>query len=261
MSNISLSSLLRIARSGLLTQQFSIDSISANIANINTVGYKRSRAEFQELLVQAQQKPEAGDNRVLGQAAGASISANQRMFLQGDIQTTNRDWDLAIVGDGFFQIQMPDGTTAYTRDGAFQVDGEGRITTSAGYIVSPEIVIPPDAEGVYVGTDGSVMVRRRGETEPQTLATISLARFNNPAGLESIGNSLYRTTGASGEPDVAQPGTGAVGQIVSGALESSNVDLSQEMVDLVSAQRAYSLMTRALKVSDDMLSMVNQMRG
>lgn len=261
MSGISLSSLLRIARSGLLTQQFSIDSISANVANINTVGYKRSRAEFQELLVQAQQKPEVGDNRVLGQAAGASISANQRIFSQGNLQTTNRNWDLAVVGDGFFQVQMPDGTTAYTRDGAFQVDGEGQITTASGYLVSPNIAIPPDAEDVFVGPDGGVMVRRLGDTEPQTIANLSLARFNNPAGLESLGGNLYRATDASGTPDVAAPGTGAMGQIVSGALEGSNVELSQEMVDLVSAQRAYSMMTRALKVSDDMLSMVNQMRG
>ncbi len=261
MASISLSSLLRIARSGLLSQQFSIDSISANIANINTTGYKRSRAEFQELLVNAQQTPPEGDSRNLGEAAGAAISANQRIFSQGDLATTNRDWDLAIVGDGFFQVQMPDGTTAYTRDGAFEIDGEGRLTTVSGYLISPEVVVPPDAEATFINTDGSVMVRRRGETEPQILATISLARFNNPGGLESIGHNLYVATGASGEPEVAQPGSGSVGQIISGALESANVDLSQEMVDLVSAQRAYSLMTRALKVSDDMLSMVNQMRG
>jgi len=261
MASISLSSLLRIARSGLLSQQFSIDSISANIANINTTGYKRSRAEFQELLVQAQQKPAEGDSRNLGEAAGTAISANQRIFSQGDLATTNRDWDLAIVGDGFFQVQMPDGTTAYTRDGAFEIDGEGRLTTVSGYIISPEVVVPPDAEATFINTDGNVMVRRRGETEPQVLATISLARFNNPGGLESIGHNLYVATGASGEPEIGQPGSGSVGQIISGALESANVDLSQEMVELVSAQRAYSLMTRALKVSDDMLSMVNQMRG
>ncbi len=261
MSSISLNTLLRIARSGILTQQFSIDSIASNIANVNTTGYKRTRAEFEELLAQAQSKRTTGRSREIGQAAGAAISANQRMFEQGEIEASGRKWDMAIEGEGFFQIQLPDGTTAYTRDGSFQLDGEGRLTTANGYFLSPQVTIPPDAADSFVTNKGELLVRRRGETEPQIIDTLNLARFNNPAGLESIGNNLYRATAASGEAETGAPLTGNIGQIISGALETSNVDLSREMVDLVSAQRAYSLMTRVLRTSDNMLSLVNRMRG
>ncbi len=261
MSSISLNALLQVARTGLLTQQFSIESISNNIANINTVGYKHSRAEFSEILSRVMQPPPAGSNRAAGQAAGAGLAANQRLFDQGQIEPTDRPWDLAIVGEGFFQIRMPDGSAAYTRDGGFRLDGEGRLTTADGYYMSPEIAVPPDAEDVVVTPAGEIMVRRRGETEPQTIATLTLARFINPAGLESIGDNLYNATAASGDPLVAEPQVEGMGRLISGALEQSNVDLSQEMVELISAQRAYSLMTRALKNSDQMLSLVNQMRG
>lgn len=261
MSSVSVSALLRIARGGLYAQQFSVDSLSSNIANVNTTGYKRVRAEFQELLTQAQADPTGNSNRTLGQAAGAAISANQRIFSQGAIKESGNKWDLAIAGEGFFQIQQTDGTTAYTRDGSFKLDGEGRLVTANGNFVMPETVIPPDAEDVFVSSGGVVMVRRQGETEPEEIGAITLARFANPSGLESIGNNLYLSTDASGDATVSEAQVDGAGQIISGAIESSNVDLSREMVDLISAQRAYSLMARAMKVSDDMLSMVNQMRG
>jgi len=261
MSSVSISALLRIARGGLYTQQFSMDSLSSNIANVNTTGYKRVRAEFQELLTQAQQDPSGNSNRVLGQAAGATVSANQRIFSQGAIQKSGNLWDLAVAGEGFFQIQQNDGTLAFTRDGSFKLDGEGRLVTVNGNFVMPELVIPPDAENIFISSGGVVMARRQGETEPEEVGTITLAQFRNPSGLESVGNNLYLASGASGEAQISEAQVNGAGQIISGAIESSNVDLSQEMVDLISAQRAYSLMARALKISDDMLSMVNQMRG
>lgn len=261
MASISLTTLLHISRSGLLAQQFSLDSVANNIANVNTVGFKRSRADFNELLSQALEAPKAGDSRVSGQAAGTTVAAHQRFFDQGRLDFTGQPWDMAIEGTGFFQIQRPDGTIAYTRDGTFKLDAEGRLTNADGYYVYPDITIPPDAEEALVTPTGEVMARRRGESEPQVIGTMTLARFTNPGGLESIGDNLYLPNDASGEALVASAQTDGMGQIIGGALEGSNVDLSREMVDMLSAQRAYTLMARAISNSDQMLSMVSQMRG
>jgi flagellar basal-body rod protein FlgG len=260
MPSISLSALLHIARSGLLTQQVGIDATAANIANVNTTGYKRSRAEFHELLNAELETPPTGSGRASGQAAGALLVDNPRIFSQGLIQPTNREWDLAIEGEGFFQVQMADGSTAYTRDGTFRVDGEGHVVNTDGYLLLPNVTVPPDAEAIMVGSDGQVMVRRRGETEPQTITTITLARFTNPGGLEKIGDNLFKPTDASGTLQVGQPEENGTGHIVSHALEASNVDLSNEIIDLISAQRAYTIMVRALQTSDEMLNLAVQMR-
>lgn len=261
MPSVSLTTLLHIARSGLLAQQLDIDVIANNIANLNTVGFKHSRTEFHELLNAQIAPPPAGSGRASGQAAGTLLAANRRIFDQGQIEFSEQPWDMAIEGEGFFQVQMPDGSTAYTRDGTFRLDGEGRLINADGYPFVPNIVLPPDAEETMINPDGSVMVRRRGEAEPRTIATITLARFINPAGLENIGDNLYRPNEASGTPQVGQPGTGGLGQVIGHALESSTVDLSRQVVDLIGAQRAYTLVVRALETSDQMLDLVNQMRS
>ena len=261
MPSVSLTTLLHIARSGMLSQQVGIDTIANNIANINTTGYKYNRAEFQELLNAQLQTPSANSNRASGQAAGTRLAATQRIFSQGEIQTSDQLWDMAITGDGLFQIQQPDGSIAYTRDGSFRLDGEGRLMTADGSLLSPVITLPPDMEEAVVKSDGNVMVRRKGQTEPQAIATITLAHFANFAGLNKIGDNLYQPTDVSGAAQIGQPGQNGLGQIISHALEGSNVDLSQQMVDLISAQRAYTLMIRAMETSNEMLGLVNQMRS
>ncbi|MCL4294697.1 MAG: flagellar basal-body rod protein FlgG [Anaerolineae bacterium] len=261
MPSISLTSLLHIARSGLLSQQIGIDTVANNIANLNTTGYKYNRAEFHELLNAQLQAPPAGSNRPAGQADGTLLAATQRIFSQGEIQTSDQPWDMAIEGDGFFPIQQPDGSVAYTRDGSFRLDGEGRLTTADGFLLLPVITLPPDMEEAMVNSNGEIMVRRKSQTEPQAIATINLARFANFAGLNKIGDNLYQPTDVSGPAQAGQPGQNGLGKIISHALEGSNVDLSQQMVDLISAQRAYTLMVRAMETSNEMLGLVNQMRS
>jgi len=260
MPTISLNALLHVARSGVLTQQTGIDILANNIANLNTIGYKKTRAEFSELLSEQLEAPPEGDARNMGQAAGVQLADNQRIFAQGMIEPSEKLWDLAIEGDGFFQVQMPDGSLAYTRDGRFQLDAEGRVVTPNGYYLSPNITMPPDAEQTVINADGEILVQRRGETEPQAIATINLARFENNAGLDKIGENLFKITAASGDAEQGIPGENGFGQLFSYALESSNVDLSNEIVDMISAQRAYTLMLRAMETSSEMLSMATQLR-
>lgn len=259
MSSISLTTLLHISRSGMLSQQFDLDAVANNIANVNTTGYKQTRAGFQELLSDAITNPPTGDSRNLGQAAGTMIVSNRRFFEQGNIQASEQPWDLAIEGEGFFQVQRPDGSIIYTRDGTFKLDGEGNLVTADGYFLYPRVTIPPDTEESLVSARGEVMVRRTGETNPQVVATISLAKFANPAGLEDIGDNGYQVTDVSGPAQTATPQTNGMGQIIGKALESSNVDLSNEFVEMIGAQRAYALMARSMSISDQMLSMVSQM--
>lgn len=260
MPTISLTSLFHVARAGLRAHQMGIDVTAHNIANVNTAGFRRSRAEFPELLNKEMEAPPEGSGRTSGQGAGTILANNQRLFNQGNIEQTDFDWDLAIQGDGFFQVQLADGSTAFTRDGSFRLDSEGRLVNANGYRLSPAITIPPDAEETMINSDGTVMVRRRGETQPEILATLELARFTNPAGLEAIGETLFQPSESSGQPQVGQPNTGGRGQILGKALEKSNVDLSEEIVNLINAQRAYSLMVRAMGTSDEMLSLANQLR-
>lgn len=261
MPSVSLNTLLHIARSGLVSQQTGIDVVANNIANINTTGYKYNRPEFHELLNAQLNPPQAGDSRASGQAAGTLLAATQGIFAQGEIQMTEHEWDMAIEGEGFFQIQRPDGSIVYTRDGSFRLDGEGRLTTADGSLLYPIVTLPPDAEDTLVNANGDITVRRTGQTEPQTVATITLVRFANPGGLNKIGDNLYQPSDVSGPIQEGQPGQDGVGQIISHALEGSNVDLSQQMVDLISAQRAYTLLVRAMETSNEMLGLVNQMRS
>lgn len=257
----SISSMLYISRSALLTQQNYVDVIANNIANINTVGFKRTRAEFHELLSERIKDLPPDSNRGAGQAAGTSLNGTQTIFTQGILKATENPWDLAIEGSGFFQVQMPDGEVAYTRDGLFKLDADSQLINANGYFLTPPITVPPDAEEVMVAPDGVVMVRRMGEAEPTEIGEIQIAQFENPAGLTDIGENLYQPTDASGQAVLGQPQTDGRGQLIHYAYEASNVDLSQEIVDLITAQRAYTLSTRALQTTDEMLNMATQLRG
>jgi len=261
MSSISLNVLLHVARSGLQAQQTKMDTLAHNMSNMNTTGFKHVRAEFQELLDVQLADATAGSNRESGRAAGTRLSATQRLFEQGAVEMSDYEWDMAIEGDGFFQVRMPDGAFGYTRDGSFRMDGQGRLTTADGYLLMPEFTLPPDAEDVMVNSDGTVMVRRRGEVDPTLLATLTLSRFVSAEGLDAAGENLFRETVASGAPVQSAPGTPGVGNLIGHALERSNVDLSQEMVDLISTQRAYTIMIHLLQTSDEMLGMANQLRS
>lgn len=260
MPTLSISAMLHISRSGLLVQQEGLDVTAHNLANLNTTGFKNSRPEFQELLSNRLEAPQAGNGRNSGEAAGAILTNTTRIFSQGTLEFSEYDWDMAIEGEGFFQVQMADGTTAYTRDGSFRLDGEGRLVDAKGHQFMPAIVIPPDAEETMINEDGEVMVRRTGETEPQVVATLQLARFTNASGLETIGDNMFIPSDASGPAMVGQAGTAGFGVVINHALEKSTVDLSREVVEMIGGQRAYSLMARALSTTDEMMGLAAQLR-
>ena len=257
---------LYTAASGMTGQQFNMDTIANNLANVNTTGFKKSRADFQDLLYQslrfAGTPVTAGAQIPTGIQIGHGVRpvATQKIFSQGTFQQTDNPLDLVIEGDGFFQVLMPDGTVAYTRDGAFKQDAEGRIVTSDGFFLEPEIVIPDDAVQIAIGADGTVAVTLAGESEPQTIGQIELARFINPAGLQSGGRNLFLATGASGIPVVGTAGLDGLGNLAQGFLEMSNVQVVQEMVAMITSQRAYEVNSRAIQASDDMLQTANNLR-
>jgi flagellar basal-body rod protein FlgG len=261
MSSVSLNALMRVARSGLVAQETDMNVIANNLANTDTIGFKQSRAEFQELLDAAWEEPPAGSNRNAGQAAGTFLAAIQRMFDQGPIEASKFQWDMAIEGDGFFQVRLQDGTTGYTRDGSFRLDAEGRLTTVDGYLLLPSFTLPPDTEEATVNSVGEILVRRTGETDPYVLAQITLARFPNPNGLDNIGDDIFQSSDVSGQPTVSPAGHNGFGQIIGYALEKSNVDMSQQMVDMITTQRAYTLLSRVLQSSDEMLGMAIHLRS
>lgn len=254
------------AASGMTAQQFNIDTISNNLANVNTTGFKRSRVDFQDLLYQTHRF--AGTPITEGAQIPTGIQmghgvrpvATQKIFTTGTIQQTDNALDIAIEGDGFFQILMPDGTVAYTRDGAFKQDSEGRVVTSDGFVLEPEIIIPEDAVELTIGTDGTVAVMLTGDSEPQHIGTIELARFVNPAGLSSFGRNLFVATAASGQPMIGTPGLDGFGVVAQSYLEFSNVQVVEEMVNMIISQRAYESNSKAIQASDDMLQTANNLR-
>lgn len=247
-------------------QQLMIDVISNNLANVNTVGFKKSRVDFQDLLYQTYRA--AGTPAVRGLMIPTGIQlghgvrpvATQKIFTEGDVRPSDNPLDMVIEGDGFFRILMPDGEVAYTRDGSFKVDAEGRIVTSDGFPLEPEIIIPPEATHVSVGTDGTVTVMLPGQNAPQEIGQIQLTRFINPAGLSSEGRNLLRATPASGEPIDGTPGLDGFGTIAQGYLEMSNVQVVEEMVNMIVAQRAYEVNAKAIQASDEMLQLANNLR-
>lgn len=254
------------AGSGMMAQQMNIDTISNNLANVNTNGFKKMRIEFEDLLYQTIRTAGAasaqGSNVPTGFQVGHGVKSvsTTKIFSQGDFVNTGNSLDVVIEGDGFFQIQMPDGTTAYTRDGAFKIDGEGRLVTSQGYVVQPEITMPDNADSINIGTDGTITVTVAGETEPQEIGRLELARFLNPAGLINVGGNAYRTTTASGEAVTGTPGVDGMGRIGQGFLEISNVKVVEEMVNMIVAQRAYEINSKAIQAADEMLQTANNLR-
>ena len=249
---------LRTAASGMQAQQTNIDTIANNLANVNTIGYRRSRAEFADLLYQTIRAPgsqSSASTRVpagIQTGLGVRLSAVQKLFLQGNLQSTRNSFDLAIQGQGFFQVLLPDGTTAYTRAGNFTKNENGQLVTPDGYLLQPQVTVPAEAESVTIEADGTVSALQQGQTT--TLGNIQIATFINPAGLQARGSNLFVQTTASGAPNVGSPGTNQFGTILQGYQETSNVNMVEEMVDMIIAQRAYEASSRAIRVSDEMLT-------
>ncbi len=247
-------------------QQQGVDNIANNLANANTNGYKRSTIVFHDLLYQTVSAPGEGAASGAAQPAmlqmghGATPVATVRNFLQGSLTSTQNPLDMAINGQGFFQVLRPDGTVAYTRDGVFTLSANGTIVTQSGLPLEPEITIPPDATAIQISQDGIVSALVAGETTPTELGQIEMVRFNNNAGLRAIGNNLYEESAASGEPIISTPGEDGLGLISQGFVESSNVEVVQEMVNLITAQRAYEVNSRVVTTADQMLAQANQIK-
>ena len=256
---------LYTAATGMSAQQMNVDVIANNLSNVNTTGFKKMRVDFEDLFYQTYQVPGTKTSATTVNTSGIQVGLGtrpvdiQKGFSQGEFQETDNPLDLAIEGDGFFQVALPDGTSAYTRAGAFKKDGEGRLVTSDGYLMQPEITIPQDASEIYVGVDGTVSVRQSGVTESSIVGNIELARFVNPAGLSNLGKSLYYPTESSGEALTGTPGTGGFGGVAQRYLESSNVKVVEEMVNMIMAQRAYEVNSKVIKTSDDMIGMANNL--
>ena len=256
---------LFIAKTGLEAQQTKLDVITNNLANVSTTGFKRSRAVFEDLLYQNVRQPGAQSSQQTNLPSGMQIGtgvravATERMFTQGNPQLTSNAKDVMINGSGFFPVLLPDGTQAYTRDGSFQSDANGRLVTTSGYAVEPAITIPPNAESITVGRDGTVSVKLPGTAAPTQVGSLQLATFINPAGLESRGENLYVETGASGNPNLNVPGTNGSGVLMQGYVESSNVNVVEEMVNMIQTQRAYEINSKAITTSDQMLQKLSQL--
>ncbi|AHB08049.1 MULTISPECIES: flagellar basal-body rod protein FlgG [Pandoraea] len=256
---------LYIAATGMNAQQTNMDVISNNLANTSTNGFKKGRAVFEDLLYQTIRQPGAQSSQQtllpsgLQLGTGVRPAATERIFTQGNLTSTNNAKDVAINGDGFFQVLMPDGTTAYTRDGSFQVDNNGQLVTASGYPVQPAITIPANALSLTIARDGTVSVTQPGSTANVQIGTFQLATFINNAGLQSMGENLYAETAASGAPNVAQPGTNGAGVLNQNYVETSNVNVVEELVNMISAQRAYEINSKAVTASDQMLQRLTQM--
>jgi flagellar basal-body rod protein FlgG len=242
-----------------------VDVISNNLANVTTNGFKRQRPVFQDLLYQTLRQPGAQSSQTtqyptgLQVGTGVSPAATARIFTQGNLQQTGGSLDIAINGRGFFQILLPDGTTAYTRDGGFQLDSQGQVVTPLGFQLQPAITIPADALTITIGGDGTVSVTQPGSASPTQIGNIQLADFINPGGLQAVGNNQYLETASSGPPTVGDPSTNGLGVLNQGYVETSNVSVTEELVDLITAQRAFEINSRAVQTSDEMLQRLTQL--
>jgi flagellar basal-body rod protein FlgG len=247
-------------------QTINIDVIANNLSNVNTAGFKRSRADFQDLLYENMRAPGMASSAGTQVPTGIQIGhgtrpvATQKIFAQGDFQHTQNVLDMAIEGNGFFQITQPNGEVGYTRAGSFKIDGDGRVVTSDGFPMEPEISIPADTISISIGTDGTISVLQAGDDQPTEVGTVQLARFTNPAGLQSIGRNLYLPTGASGDVATGIAGEDGFGTIAQGYLEMSNVSVVDEMVNMITAQRAYEINSKAIQSADDMLQVANNLK-
>jgi flagellar basal-body rod protein FlgG len=257
---------LTTAATGMDAQQTNIDVIANNVANVSTTGYKKVRAEFQSLLTQIERAPGAlvtqGTNQPVGIEIGLGVktSATQRIFTKGNPVSTGSNLDVAIEGDGFFQVQLDDGTRGYTRDGSFKVDANGTLTTTDGYVVQPQITIPQNASDVVITSDGKVVIKIANEPNQTEVGTLELVKFINPSGLLSIGKNLLIQTPASGEPIQGIPGQEGFGTLLQGYLEGSNVQIVQELVNLIQAERAFESNSKMIQSASEMLRQANQIR-
>jgi len=256
---------LFIAKTGLEAQQTNLDVIANNLANVSTNGFKRSRAVFEDLLYQNVRQPGTQSSQQTNLPSGLQIGtgvrtvATERIFTQGNPQQTGNAKDLMVNGAGFFSVLLPDGTAAYTRDGSFQSDANGQLVTSSGYVIQPAITVPANAQSVTVGRDGTVSVTLAGTAAPSQIGTLQLTTFVNPAGLEAKGENLYVETGASGSPNTNTPGTNGAGVLMQGFVETSNVSVVEEMVNMIQTQRAYEINSKAITTSDQMLQKLAQL--
>ncbi|MGP7733799.1 MULTISPECIES: flagellar basal-body rod protein FlgG [Oceanimonas] len=255
---------LWVSKTGLSAQDARMTAISNNLANVNTVGFKRDRVAFEDLFYQVQRQPGAAadqQNQIptgIQMGNGVKVVGTQKVFTTGSFQNTGQELDMAIVGQGFFQIERPNGELAYTRNGQFHRNSEGLMVNTDGLPLVPQIEIPENAINVTVGTNGIVSATLAGQAEPQELGLITLANFSNPAGLEAMGGNLYRQTGASGEPMEGQAGDEALGTLKQGTLEGSNVNVVEEMVDMITTQRSYEMNAKVVSAADQMLKFVSQ---
>jgi flagellar basal-body rod protein FlgG len=256
---------LNIAATGMLAQQLNVEVISNNIANMNTTAYKRQRAEFQDLLYQDERRvgSTSSDSGTIVPSGiqlglGVRTAAVYRMTGQGQIVTTENSLDLAIQGKGYFQVELPSGETAYTRAGSFQLSPEGQIVTANGYTVLPGITVPNDAVDVTVNSSGEVQVTIAGQVQPQTVGQLEFATFPNEVGLQALGDNLFAETPASGNPTTGVPGSTGFGTVLQGYLETSNVDVVQEITNLIRAQRAYEMNSKVIETTDQMLQTTSQ---
>ncbi|MGJ8690362.1 MAG: flagellar basal-body rod protein FlgG [Gammaproteobacteria bacterium] len=255
---------LYVSQTGLSAQDKQLTSLSNNLANVATTGFKRDRVVFEDLLYQIYRQPGGNSTQDtvlpsgLQMGTGVRTVGTQKMFTQGALQTTEEPLDVAVNGRGFFQITMPDGTAAYTRDGQFQLSSEGELVTTSGLTVAPGISIPINANTVTIGTDGTVTAVISGETSSTQVGSLSLVDFVNPSGLQAMGGNLFRETVASGSPQESTPGTNGLGTVEQGLLENSNVDVVEELVNMITTQRAYELNSKVISTADQMLQFISQ---
>ncbi len=254
---------LWVAKTGLDAQQTRMAVVSNNLANVNTTGFKRGRAAFEDLLYQTVRQPGAQTSQqtqaptglMLG--TGVRVVATEKLFTQGNLLQTNNPLDLAVNGRGFFQVQMPDGSLAYTRDGSFKLDAQGQMVNSTGYLLQPGINVPEGAQSVSIGADGIVSVQVAGQAAPQQVGQLTVADFINVGGLQPLGENLYAETASSGTPQTGAPGQSGLGVLVQGSLESSNVNVVEELVNMIETQRAYEMNSKAISTTDQMLAYVS----
>ncbi|KRW62254.1 flagellar basal-body rod protein FlgG [Pseudomonas sp. TTU2014-080ASC] len=255
---------LWVSKTGLTAQDMNLTTISNNLANVSTTGFKRDRAEFEDLLYQIRRQPggqSTQDSQLpsgLQLGTGVRVVGTQKVFTAGSLQTTEQPLDMAINGRGFFQILMPDGTVSYTRDGSFHLNSDGQVVTSSGYPLEPAIVLPNEVRTFTVGEDGTVSVTTAGDPQAQIIGNLQTADFINPAGLEAIGNNLFLETAASGAPQVGTPGLNGLGTTLQNTLENSNVSVVEELVNMITTQRAYEMNSKVISTADQMLGFISQ---
>jgi flagellar basal-body rod protein FlgG len=258
---------LYTSATGMKANQLYIDNISNNLSNVNTTGFKKSKLEFQELLYQTLVDPGSGNAEGAKSPAGLQLGlgvrsvSNQRIFSQGNMTPTGNPFDVAISGSGFLQVSLPSGEVAYTRDGSFKVSNDGTLVTSSGFPLEPQINIPDGAHDIQIDPAGKVMVQLDDTGTTEEIGQIELVKFLNEGGLKSMGGNLFQVSPASGQPESGTPGTNGLGQVTQGFLEASNVELVEEMVNMIVAQRAYEISAKAIQTSDSMLQLANQLRG